>query len=269
MLLIIRIYRTLAVLMGINDSKNEVLLNKGKVKYVYATDNAQEAIIEYTDKITAFNSKKCVEYTNKGNICCAISACLFELLEGEGIPTHYIGLVDDHRMLVDKSEVIPLEVVVRNIATGSLCKELPIKEFSKLVPALIDFYYKDDALNDPFISEERISLLNIATVTHVENIKKYAKAINEVLSKFFNEIGITLVDFKVEFGFNKEGKIILIDEISPDNCRLWDWEKSINDEKSLDKDIFRQDKDGLIEAYATVLWRIKRICLSPHVICSK
>ncbi len=201
--------------------------------------------------------KKRSKIEGKGRLNCKISTSLFELLELNGIATHFLELQSDTWMLAQKINIFPLEVVIRNVATGSLCRETPIKQGTFLTPPLLDLYFKDDELGDPILTEERLKILGIVTIQQREEIEKIARNVNKVLKEFFDLRDLLLVDFKLEFGTNSFGEILVADEISPDNFRLWD--KKISDPKDriLDKDRFRQDLGGVINAYGEVFKRIQ------------
>ena len=234
------------------------LIYEGKAKRVFACDNPDRVLIEFKNDATAFNAKKRSLIQGKGRLNCKISATLFELLELNGIPTHFLELHSETFMIADKISVIPLEVVIRNIATGSLCRETPITQGTILNPPLLDFYYKDDELGDPILTEGRLKLLDLISDTQMEQVKKITRSVNEILKEYFDSLDLLLVDFKLEFGTNSSGKLVVADEISPDNCRFWD--KKIADPKDriLDKDRFRQDLGGVIDAYEEILKRIEK-----------
>ena len=230
------------------------LLYEGKAKKIYETENPNEVICEFKDSLTAFNGEKASNESGKGALNCAITTIIFEALEKEGIPTHLIKKIDENKQLVKKVKIIPIEVVVRNIAAGSLCKRLGLKEGEKLPFAIVEFYYKNDELNDPLINDDHAMILNLVeNRKELDLLREYGRRINQFLIEFFDKIGLTLVDFKVEFGKDKDGNIILADEITPDSCRLWDKETG----KKMDKDLFRFDLGDIKEAYEEVLNRIK------------
>ena len=230
------------------------LLYEGKAKKIYETENPDEVICEFKDSLTAFNGEKASSESGKGALNCAITTLIFENLEKEGIPTHLIKKIDDNKQLVKKVNIIPIEVVVRNIAAGSLCKRLGLKEGEKLPFPIVEFYYKNDELNDPLINDDHAMILNLVNDRkELDLLRDYGRKINEFLIKFFDKIGLILVDFKVEFGKDKDGNIILADEITPDSCRLWDKKTG----KKMDKDLFRFDLGNIKEAYEEVLNRIK------------
>jgi phosphoribosylaminoimidazole-succinocarboxamide synthase len=230
------------------------LLYEGKAKKIYKTDNPNEVVCEFKDSLTAFNGEKAASEAGKGELNCAITTFIFEALEKEGIPTHLIKQIDNTKLLVKKVDIIPIEVVVRNIAAGSLSKRLGLKEGTKLPFTIVEFYYKNDELNDPLINDDHAMILNLVTDRNeLDTLREYGRKINEFLTKFFDKIGLTLVDFKVEFGKSTDGKIILADEITPDSCRLWDKKTG----KKMDKDLFRFDLGDIKEAYEEILKRLK------------
>ena len=234
------------------------LIYEGKAKRVFACKTPNNVLIEFKNDATAFNAKKRSEIEGKGKLNCQISASLFELLELNGIPTHFKELHSETFMLADKIKVIPLEVVIRNIATGSLCRETPIEQGSLLTPPLMDLYYKDDDLGDPILTEGRLKLLDLISTKQREEIEAIARNVNKVLKEYFDSLDLLLVDFKLEFGTNARGELVVADEISPDNCRFWDKKKSDPKDRILDKDRFRQDLGGVIDAYEEILKRIQR-----------
>ncbi|WP_301008504.1 phosphoribosylaminoimidazolesuccinocarboxamide synthase, partial [Helicobacter japonicus] len=218
--------------------EKQIMLYEGKGKKLFATSDENVVIAEFKDDLTAFNAEKKGTESGKGALNCRISTLLFTLLEKEGIKTHFVKQLNDNEMLCKKVSIIPIEVVTRNIATGSLTKRLGIKEGSILAYPLVEFYYKDDALGDPLINDEHCEILGLVkTRDELEILKTQARKINEILKAFFDKRELKLVDFKLEFGRDNEGNIILADEISPDSCRFWD--KNTN--QKLDKDRFRQD----------------------------
>jgi len=229
---------------------------EGKAKKIFAYEDSNKVIIEFKDDATAFNSLKKAKFEGKGELNCLISSKIFEFLIKNNIPTHYIGLKNNNSMIAQKIKIIPLEVVLRNIAYGSLCKQTTIKPGSVLEPPLIDFYLKNDTLNDPLLTKDRINLLKIIDDEELNLIRKMTLKINKLLKVFFYNIKLNLVDFKLEFGYNQDGQIILGDEISPDNCRLWDLNQKNGTIVSLDKDRFRNDLGGFIEAYSEINKRI-------------
>lgn len=228
------------------------MIYEGKAKRVFKTDNPDVYHIVYKDDATAFNGVKKGTILDKGAVNNQMSAILFEMLEKKGVPTHFIELLDEREMLVKAVKIVPIEVIMRNIAAGSLAKRLGLEEGTVMDSTVLEFCYKDDALGDPIINEYHIKAINLATDEQIETIKKYAFIINEALVEYFAERKMKLVDFKIEFGIYK-GEIILADEISPDTCRLWDSETN----EKLDKDRFRRDLGNVEEAYQEVLSRLK------------
>jgi len=229
------------------------LLYEGKAKRVYWTENENVLLVKYKDEATAFNAKKKAVIEGKGRLNNEISAILFTMLKKAGVDTHFIEKVSETEQLVRAVDIIPLEVIVRNVAAGSLSQRLGLQEGRPLKQPVIEFCYKRDDLGDPLITEAHIDLLELATPEEVALIKQSALKINDILSNYFDHLGILLVDFKLEFGREKaSGKVILADEISPDTCRLWD---KATGEK-LDKDVFRKDLGDLQTAYAKILERL-------------
>ena len=237
------------------NNKNE-LIYEGKAKKVYSHTDADKVIIEFKDDATAFNALKKAKFEGKGRLNCLISARIFEILLNKNIPTHFIELKNDNTMIAQKIKIIPLEIVLRNTAFGSLCKQTTIAAGTELVKPLIDFYLKNDELNDPLITKDRIELMNIISAKDLDLIIALTLKINEILKNFFKNIQLQLVDFKLEFGYDFKNNIVLGDEISPDNCRLWDLNQNNDTIVSLDKDRFRNDLGGLIEAYSEINRRI-------------
>ena len=232
------------------------LIYEGKAKKVFSYDDANKVLIEFKDDATAFNALKKAKFEGKGKLNCLISARIFELLEKNNIPTHYLELKNENTMIAQKITVIPLEIVLRNTAYGSLCKQTTIKPGTNLAEPLIDIYLKNDELNDPLITKDRIELMNIINTKDLDLILDLTFKINAILKSFFKNIQLQLVDFKLEFGYDFKDKILLGDEISPDNCRLWDLDQKNDTIVSLDKDRFRNDLGGLIEAYSEINRRI-------------
>ncbi len=226
-------------------------LYEGKAKKVYLTDNDDVVLISYKDDATAFNGIKKGTILGKGVVNNRCSNHLFKMLESKGIPTHYVEEINDRETFVKKVKIVPLEVIVRNIAAGSLSKRLGIPEGTKLAKTVLEFSYKNDDLGDPMINDYHVFAMELATEDELDTIKSYALKINEILTDYLKDINIELIDFKLEFGRYK-GQIILADEISPDTCRFWD---SKTGEK-LDKDRFRRDMGGVEEAYQEVLARL-------------
>ncbi len=241
------------------------LLYEGKAKRVYATDQPDLVAVEFKDDATAFNAEKRASLAGKGERNCRISALVFEWLEGRGVSTHYLGVEGDRWMLVRPVKVVPIEVVVRNVAAGSLCRQLPIAPGTPLDPPLLDLYYKDDALGDPLLTEARLERLQLVSSGQLQAISELAMAVNRGLRELFGSVDLELVDFKIELGFAADGRLLLADEISPDTCRLWDRRISDLSDRILDKDRFRQDLGGVVEAYGEVLKRVQGVCAQPRV----
>ena len=226
-------------------------LYEGKAKKVYMTDDPDVLIVDYKDDATAFNGEKKGTIVGKGAINNRMANYLFKQLEKEGIPTHLIEELSDRETAVKKVSIVPLEVIVRNVAAGSFSKRLGVPEGTEFTEPTIEFSYKNDELGDPLINEYFARALDLASWEEIETIKKYAFKINEVLKEFFLTADLRLIDFKIEFG-RYHGTIILADEISPDTCRLWD----VHTNEKLDKDRFRRDLGNVEEAYQEVLKRI-------------
>lgn len=241
------------------------LLYEGKAKRVYATDCSDLLAVEFKDDATAFNALKKAELAGKGELNCQISARLFEYLAGRGIPTHYLGVRDARWMLVRPVRVIPVEVVIRNVAAGSLCRQMPIELGTPLEPPLLDLYYKDDAFGDPLLTEARLELLKLVNADQRRGLEQLARQVNQELINLFSSIGLQLVDFKIELGFTAGGDLVVADEISPDTCRLWDRSVADVSDRILDKDRFRQDLGAVIEAYGEVCKRVQGACPEPRI----
>ncbi len=227
-------------------------LYEGKAKKIYRTADRQKLLVEFKDDATAFDGVKKDKLADKGILNNRLSAIFFGLLEAQGLETHYLERVSDREMLVKALEIIPVEVIVRNIAAGSISKRLGIEEGTKLKKTVLEFSLKNDELHDPMINHYHIYALGLATPEEMDSIEEQALEVNEILVPFLEEKGLTLVDFKLEFG-RYQGRVILGDEISPDTCRFWD---SSSGEK-LDKDRFRRDLGGVVEAYREVLRRLE------------
>lgn len=229
------------------------LLYEGKAKKLFTTDDDNLLISEFKDDLTAFNGAKKSSEAGKGALNNKISTELFKLLETKGIQTHFVKMLDDNNMLHKRTKVILIEVIVRNIATGSLSKNLGIKDGTVLPFTLVEFDYKNDALGDPKLNDQHALILGLVDFQdELDKLRRMARQINDILKPYFADKGLNLVDFKLEFGKDSSGNIILIDEISPDNCRFWDM---VSGEK-MDKDRFRQGLGGLTVAYEQVLNRI-------------
>ena len=228
------------------------LLYEGKAKRLYQTEDPEILFVQYKDSATAFNGEKKAEIAGKGNLNNQITTLIFEKLQANGIASHFVKRLSDNEQLVKKVDIIPIEVVTRNIAAGSLAKRLGLAEGTPLKRTIVEFYYKDDTLGDPMITTEHIDILGIATAVEVQDLYDKALQVNEVLRPIFAEVGVTLVDFKLEFGRDQDGNVLLADEISPDTCRLWD----ANTNQKLDKDVFRRDLGNLTEVYEIILRKL-------------
>lgn len=227
-------------------------LYEGKAKKVFATNDENLCIVSYKDDATAFNGLKKGTIMGKGAINNRVTNSLMKMLEKEGIPTHFVEELNDRETVVKKVTIVPLEVIVRNIAAGSLAKRLGLEEGYKMKKTVLEFSYKDDDLGDPMVNDYHIFAMEYATKEELELIKKYALKINDILSAYLKEANIELIDFKLEFGKTADGTIVLADEISPDTCRFWD---TVTREK-LDKDRFRRDLGRVEDAYQEVLKRL-------------
>lgn len=228
------------------------LLYEGKAKRLYQTQEEDILFVEYKDSATAFNGEKKAEIAGKGNLNNQITTLIFEKLQANGIASHFVKRLSANEQLVRKVDIIPIEVVTRNIAAGSLAKRLGFEEGVALKRPIVEFYYKDDELGDPFITTEHIDVLDLATPKEVKSLYDAALQVNEVLRPIFADVGVTLVDFKLEFGRDKDGNVLLADEISPDTCRLWDTETN----QKLDKDVFRRDLGSITEVYEIILQKL-------------
>ena len=228
-------------------------LYEGKAKKVFATDDPELLIVAYKDDATAFNGLKKGTIVGKGVINNKISNRLMAMLEKNGIPTHYVKELSDRETLVKKVSIVPLEVIVRNISAGSFAKHYGVEEGIVFDQPTVEYSYKNDALGDPLLNTSHALALKLATAEEIETIRTYALRIDELLKAFWKTCGVTLVDFKLEFGRLSDGSIVLADEISPDTCRLWD---AATGEK-LDKDRFRRDLGGVEEAYAEIMHRLE------------
>ena len=230
----------------------EELLYEGKAKKLFITEDPQILRVEYKDDATAFNGKKFDRLRDKGRLNNAITVFFFEHLDTKDIPSHFVRKISETEQLVRRVKIIPLEVVVRNVAAGSLSKRIGWEEGKELPHPIVEFYYKDDDLGDPLLAEEHIRLLELASEAQIEELKKRGLAVNEALKSLMLSKGIRLIDFKLEFGLDQKGEILLADEISPDTCRFWDIESG----KILDKDRFRRDLGGVTEAYREIHQRL-------------
>lgn len=230
-----------------------MLVYEGKAKRLYETEDPDVLRVEYKDSATAFNGVKKAEIEGKGKLNNEISSLIFKRLAEKGVKSHFIRKISEREQLVRRVEIIPLEVVVRNVVAGSLAKRLGLEEGTPVGQPVVEFYYKKDELGDPLITEDHVRLLGIASSEDLQFLRKQALAVNESLKALFAEIGVRLVDFKLEFGRGRDGAILLADEISPDTCRLWD--RATNEK--LDKDVFRRDLGSLTEVYQEILNRLR------------
>lgn len=239
-------------------------LYEGKAKILFTTDDPHILLSRYKDDATAFNALKKGTIANKGEMNCAIASHIFQYLEAQGIATHFIKQVSPNEMQVAAVKILAIEVVVRNIAAGSICKRLGLEQGQTLKDPLVEFFYKNDDLGDPLITEDHIAMLDLATPDQVAQLKKLALDINHQLQIFFDKCRLTLVDFKVEIGADVTGKLLLADEISPDTCRLWDQDIADPSDRIMDKDRFRQDLGKIAEAYQEVTKRVLAVDISAH-----
>lgn len=228
------------------------LLYEGKAKKIYKTDDELTVLVEYKDSATAYNGVKKANIAGKGRLNNEITSLLFLKLKESGIDSHFVERISETEQLVKKVTIIPLETVVRNVAAGSFSKRLGVEEGKALKEPIVEFYLKNDDLGDPLMTVDHILELDLATPEEIEILKKKALDVDAVLTEFFNGLGIRLIDFKLEFGKDHQGQILLADEISPDTCRLWDKETN----QKLDKDVFRRDLGSLTDAYETILARL-------------
>ncbi|MDJ0594656.1 MAG: phosphoribosylaminoimidazolesuccinocarboxamide synthase [Pleurocapsa sp. MO_226.B13] len=231
-------------------------LYEGKAKILYSTDDPEVLLTVYKDDATAFNAQKKGQIKGKGELNCQITAALYEWLASMGIPTHYIDCPQPNQMRVKAVTIVPIEVVVRNIAAGSLCRQTGLPEGKVLPNPLVEYYYKNDELGDPLLTRDRIFLLDLVTPQRLAEIENLAQQINKNLQVFFDKCDITLVDFKLEFGIDSQEKLLLADEISPDTCRLWDQNEIDPKAKVMDKDRFRKDLGEVELAYQKVQQRV-------------
>lgn len=237
-----------------NKKVSNQLIYSGKAKDIYETADDGIVLIVYKDQVTMLNGAHKEMIEGKGSLNNQISALIFDRLNKVGVSTHFIKQLSETEQLNKRVAIIPLEVVLRNVAAGSFSKRFGVKEGQALDKPIIELYYKNDALDDPFINDEHVSLLKLATDEQVAYIKQETHRINAYLKEWFASVGLTLVDFKLEFGFDKEGRLILADEFSPDNCRLWD-----HTGRHMDKDVFRRKLGSLTEVYETVLERLRAL----------
>ena len=234
------------------DMEKKEQLYEGKAKKVFATDDANLVIVDYKDDATAFNGEKKGTITGKGVINNVMSNHMFQLLEQQGVPTHFVEQLSERETLVKKVSIVPLEVIIRNISAGSFAKRFGVEEGIVFDEPTIEFSYKNDELGDPLMNAYHAIALKAATREEIETIKAMAFKVNEVMKQYFDTLNVILVDFKLEFGKTADGKIVLADEISPDTCRLWDK----TTKEKLDKDRFRRDLGGVEDAYQEVLRRV-------------
>lgn len=230
------------------------MIYEGKAKQVFATDCPTKVVIRYKDAATAGNGAKKADIENKGVLNNSITTVIFNRLKEAGVPTHHIETLNDREQLCEKVDIVPLEVIVRNVIAGSMAKRLGIEEGTPAPNTIFEICYKDDALGDPLINDHHAVALGAATYDELAEIYTLTGRINEELKKMFAEVGIRLIDFKIEFGKTADGRIILADEISPDTCRLWDAETN----EKLDKDRFRRDMGKVIEAYEEICRRVTK-----------
>ncbi|MEF9852532.1 MAG: phosphoribosylaminoimidazolesuccinocarboxamide synthase [Hydrogenoanaerobacterium sp.] len=228
------------------------MVYEGKAKKVYTTEDPELYIVDYKDDATAFNGLKKGTITGKGVINNRVTNHLMKLLMAKGIPTHFVEELSERETLVKKVSIVPLEVIVRNIAAGSLAKRLGLEEGVRMKKTVLEYSYKDDALGDPMVNEYHIMAMEYCTKAELDLIAEYSLKINDILTEYLKDLGIELIDFKLEFGKTSDGTIVLADEISPDTCRFWD---STTHEK-LDKDRFRRDMGGVEDAYHEVMKRL-------------
>ena len=233
-------------------SQNRVMLYEGKAKQIFKTDDAAKVVIHYKDDATAFNGVKKSSIANKGILNNAITTIIFEMLEKRGIKTHFIEKINERDQLCHQVEIIPLEVIIRNVIAGSIAKRLGIEEGTVPSNVVYELCYKNDTYGDPLINDDHAVALGLATYEELATIKKMTLEINQALIEFFDKQGIRLIDFKIEFGRKNDGTIVLADEISPDTCRLWDKETN----EKLDKDRFRRDLGNVEDAYEEVFKRL-------------
>ncbi|PHK50555.1 phosphoribosylaminoimidazolesuccinocarboxamide synthase [Staphylococcus edaphicus] len=229
------------------------LLYEGKAKRIFSTGASDVLRVEYKDEVTAGNGAKKDFIEGKGRLNNQITSHIFNFLKTEGLNSHFIEQISETEQLVKSVEIIPLEVVVRNIAAGSITKRLGFEKGYQFEEPLVEFFYKNDDLNDPLITENHIKLLHLADDNEINALKEAAMEVNAVLVELMNEMNLRLVDFKIEFGRTSDGQILLADEISPDTCRIWDKQSDIN----FDKDVYREDRGSIIETYQTFLNKLE------------
>ena len=233
---------------------DNILLYSGKAKNLFSTEDENVIIAQYKDQATALNGVKKEQIAGKGQLNNQISSLIFEKLNAAGVATHFIKKISKTEQLNKKVKIIPLEVVLRNVTAGSFSKRFGVKEGIQLEKPIVEFYYKNDDLDDPFINDEHVKFLKLANDEDIAYIKAETRRINRLLSDWFHKIGLKLIDFKLEFGFDKDGKIILADEFSPDNCRLWDAQGH-----HMDKDVFRRGLGELTDVYEVVWEKLQEL----------
>ncbi|MFQ3838642.1 phosphoribosylaminoimidazolesuccinocarboxamide synthase [Staphylococcus pseudoxylosus] len=231
------------------------LLYEGKAKRIFSTGENDVLRVEYKDEVTAGNGAKKDLIEGKGRLNNQITSRIFNYLKENGVKSHFIEQISETEQLVQSVEIIPLEVVVRNIAAGSITKRLGFDKGHEFDEPLVEFFYKNDDLNDPLITEDHIKLLHLAEDNEINTLKEAAKEVNAVLVQLMNEMNLRLVDFKIEFGRTNDGQILLADEISPDTCRIWDKDSDTN----FDKDVYREDRGSIIETYQTFLNKLEAL----------
>lgn len=231
------------------------LLYEGKAKRVFNTEQEGVLRIEYKDEVTAGNGAKKDSMSGKGRLNNLITSKIFSILKQKGVESHFVEQISETEQLVRSVEIFPLEVVVRNVAAGSICKRLGFEKGHQFEQPLLELFYKKDELNDPLITDDHVALLNIATDEQLSMIKKQALNVNQVLSELMDEMNLILVDYKIEFGITEDGRILLADEISPDTCRIWDKETKEN----FDKDVYREDTGSLIDTYETFYKKLEEL----------
>lgn len=233
---------------------DNILLYSGKAKNLFSTEDENVIIAQYKDQATALNGVKKEQIAGKGQLNNQISSLIFQKLNAAGVATHFIKKISETEQLNKKVKIIPLEVVLRNVTAGSFSKRFGVKEGIQLEKPIVEFYYKNDDLDDPFINDEHVKFLKLVNDEDIAYIKAETRRINKLLSDWFHQIGLKLIDFKLEFGFDKDGKIILADEFSPDNCRLWDAQGH-----HMDKDVFRRGLGELTDVYEVVWEKLQEL----------
>jgi len=234
---------------------NMSLLYEGKAKRVFNTEQEGILRIEYKDEVTAGNGAKKDKMLGKGRLNNLITSKIFGILRQKGVESHFVEQISETEQLVKAVEIFPLEVVVRNVAAGSICKRLGFEKGHEFIEPLLELFYKKDELNDPLITDNHVSLLNIASSEELATIKKEALKVNKILSEIMDDMNLILVDYKIEFGITSDGEILLADEISPDTCRIWDKETNEN----FDKDVYREDTGSLIDTYETFYKKLEEL----------